>query len=258
MGNEHTLIFAGGAVKAISERGKVGGYLVVFSDEHTPDLSGEFFDRSTDFYFPPYSTSMATTVLFDHGLDPTIKRRKLGRGVLEIKETGLWIEAQLLLRDEYEKAIFELVRAGKLSWSSGSASHLVSRTQKGKAKFISEWPVVESSLTPTPAEFRAEAVALKSYEIGRKDLTSFLASAGSSEFVHPAVAKRLVDDFEELRQSLTQAPENRMQELTADWADLQPLMQRITKALAKDWSSTQVTRRSRQLQAGRPRTRRFY
>ena len=42
------LVSYGGAAKALGD-GKIGGYLVKFSDEKKPDIFGTFFDAKTDF-----------------------------------------------------------------------------------------------------------------------------------------------------------------------------------------------------------------
>jgi HK97 family phage major capsid protein len=70
----------------------------------------------------------------------------------------------LALRDEYEQAIFEMAKAGKLGWSSGTASHLVEHEAVGKSWWIKSWPLgLDASLTPTPCEPRTRAVPLKTY-----------------------------------------------------------------------------------------------
>ena len=154
---EKTLISFGGEVKALGD-GKVGGYLVRFSTNKDPDLEDDFFTKETDF-----GGITTSPVLYQHGMDVKMKRRKLGGGDLSQDNIGVWIEAQLEMRDEYEKAIYELAKAGKLGWSSGTAGHLVEREPAGKATWIKSWPLgLDASLTPTPAEPRNNAVTLKS------------------------------------------------------------------------------------------------
>ena len=101
--------------------------------------------------------------IYHHGLDATLGLQKLGPVELKADEVGVWAEAQLKLRSDYERKILEMARAGKLGWSSGSASHLVRREKQsnGSHKILS-WPIAEASLTPAPAEPRAQVVALKS------------------------------------------------------------------------------------------------
>ena len=151
---DEIMVYYGDTVKALGD-GKVAGYLVRFSSEKDTDLTGDFFSPDTD-----YGEANKSAVLYQHGMDKQLKRRKLGEGELKKDEIGVWIEAQLNLRDEYEKAIYQLAKAGKLGWSSGTAGHLVERDGNGK---ILAWPLgLDASLTPTPAEPRNTAVSLKS------------------------------------------------------------------------------------------------
>jgi len=153
---EDTLVFHCGEVKALGD-GKVGGYLIRFTDATSPDMTGDFFAKETY-----YGDVKNVDVYYQHGLDPAIKRSVIGRADLRVEDAGIWAEAQLSLRDEYEKAIYELAQAGKLGWSSGSAGHLVEREEKGDVNLITRWPIVEASLTPTPAEPRNGVIPLKS------------------------------------------------------------------------------------------------
>jgi phage head maturation protease len=172
--------FEGDAVKALGD-GRIGGYLVRFTTATDPDLTGDFFAPDTDFFL---EDSTKAWVLYDHGRDATLKARKLGRGDLRIDDVGVWIEAQLNIRDAYEKAIYKLAKEGKLGWSSGALNHLVERKMEGKAARILTWPIGEASLTPNPAEFRNGAFELKSYvdqqarqdEVDRADNLDVIAS----------------------------------------------------------------------------------
>lgn len=156
---DEILIAYGAELKALGD-GKVGGYLVRFSSADEPDLTGDFFTRETDFDLTEGRKSVP--VLFHHGMDGTLKKRRLGRANLTVDDVGVWMEAQLTLRDEYEKAVYELVSAGKMGLSSGSASHMVERSADGKATHIKAWPIVEASITATPAEPRTAVIPLKS------------------------------------------------------------------------------------------------
>lgn len=154
------VVYFGDAVKALGD-GKVGGYLVRFGDEKLTDLTGDFFTAETDFGDIDH-----TVVYYSHGMDQKIGKRKLGKGNLLQDEVGVWIEAQLNMRDEYEKAIYGMVEAGKMGWSSGTAGHLVEREEKGDAYFIKTWALgLDASITPTPAEPRNNVVPLKSLSI---------------------------------------------------------------------------------------------
>jgi hypothetical protein len=157
--NTETLIAWGGAVKALGD-GKVGGYLVRFSTEDDPDLEGEYFTRDTDF-----GDANKAPVHYQHGMDAKIGKRKLGIAHHKIDDFGVWAEAQLNLRDEYENFIYDMAEKGKMGWSSGTASHLVERQITAKATWIKSWPLgLDDTLTPVPAEPRNEAIPLKSWQ----------------------------------------------------------------------------------------------
>jgi phage head maturation protease/transcriptional regulator with XRE-family HTH domain len=153
------MIFFGEPVKALGD-GKIGGYLVRFSDADSPDLTGDFFTKNTEFFV---EDGGKLPVLYDHGFDKVLKRRKIGTGTVKADKVGLWFEAQLALRDEYEKKIYKMAEMDKLGWSSGAAGHLSSRKSAGNANEIVEWGLAEASLTPTPAEPRNSALPLKTY-----------------------------------------------------------------------------------------------
>jgi HK97 family phage major capsid protein len=146
-------------LKALGD-GKVGGYLVVFGDEGSTDLAGDFFTKATDF---DITDGDRVTVYYQHGLDPVLKRRKLGTGTLKTDDAGIWMEAQLNLRDAYEQNIYTMIGAGKMGLSSGTLPNLVEREWTGKAFHIKSWPLgKDGSVTPTPAEFRTGVLPLKS------------------------------------------------------------------------------------------------
>lgn len=168
------MVSYGGEVKAL-ENGKIGGYLVRFSSADDPDLTGEYFTPETDF-----GEFKSSPVLYHHGMDVKMGRRRLGAGELRKDDVGVWIEAQLELRDEYERAVYEMALAGKLGWSSGTAGHLVE--QKGNQ--ITAWPLgLDASLTPTPAEPRNGAIPLKSLITSPED-----GGVPSAEVEQPKVA----------------------------------------------------------------------
>jgi len=166
MDNEaDALVFYGGAVKALGG-GKLGGYLVEFADPATlkgsPDLEREFFAADTDY---DLEEGKSATVYYDHGRDPVLKRRKLARGRMRPDDVGVWIETQLAMRDDYEKAVYRLAELGKLGWSSGSAPHLVEKKSVGGFTKIVSWPLGDdASLTVQPANHRSQAVTLKSVQ----------------------------------------------------------------------------------------------
>lgn len=193
-----TLISFGSSVKAYGED-TVGGYLVRFSSERDPDVTPmrDFFTMKTDFdmEFPGKGT-----VYYHHGLDRTLKMRKLGKATLEMDDVGIWAEAQISKRDEYEAKVFEMVKAGKLGWSSGTASHLMGREKVGDAHKVTHWPLgLDVSLTPTPAEPRNQAIVnVKAYlaELDEEVDEGLLEGAKAAPLIidDPRTLERLLRD----------------------------------------------------------------
>ena len=158
---EDMLVNYGGSVKAMGD-GRISGYLVKFSDPEHLDLTGEFFDARTDFDFKVGDWS---TIYYHHGQDKTLGRRKIGEGAMKIDDVGVWIEGQLSMRDRYEQAIYRMAEAGKMGFSSGTASHLVEREPEGKGVHIKRWPLrLDATITPTPAESSTQVLTLKAYK----------------------------------------------------------------------------------------------
>ncbi|MEM9954540.1 MAG: phage major capsid protein [Chloroflexota bacterium] len=143
------------AVKTLNaQEGRVGGYLVVWGDTKTRDLQGEFFTPQTDFALDWFEVR---PMLYQHGLDGEFKAAVIGRiDSLTADEIGIWAEAQLDTHKRYVRAVQRLIDRGILHWSSGSVGHLVEVTEDGQIK---RWPLIEGSLTPTPAEPRRTDVA---------------------------------------------------------------------------------------------------
>ena len=134
---------------------RVGGYLVVWGDAGQRDLHGEYFTPETELGLDWYDRR---PVLYQHGLDGDLKAAVIGAlDVLRADAVGVWAEAQLDLRARYVQAVRRLVDQGVLSWSSGSLPHLVEVAADGH---IRRWPIVEGSLTPTPAEPRRTDVGV--------------------------------------------------------------------------------------------------
>ncbi len=124
----------------------VGGFGVVYGGR---DMTGETFTPETDFM---HALVPVKLVMYDHALGHV--RHVMGRARVDPQERGLWVEAELDRHAEYMAEVERLLEAGALGWSSGSVGHLVER-EAGK---ILRWPIVEFSLTPTPAEPRTLGV----------------------------------------------------------------------------------------------------
>lgn len=159
------LIVDGSECKALDTDGRIGGYLIRFGDPEHTDASKyrDFFTPETDFGL---DVSTKSRLLYHHGLDPDLGTRSLGVAELKADDTGIWMEAQLKLRDAYEHKILEMVKAKKQGLSSGTARHLVRREKcdNGAHKILS-WPLgLDASITPAPADPRAEVAAIKSLD----------------------------------------------------------------------------------------------
>jgi len=137
-------------IKAITEDSvTVAGYGVIFGGA---DLEGESFSKSTDFML---DLAPSKLVFYDHTLGDV--KHAIGKtSLVEADDFGLWVEAELDRHKSYVDMVMHLVEQGALGWSSGSVGHLTRRNGKS----ITQWPIVELSLTPTPAEPRTLGVEL--------------------------------------------------------------------------------------------------
>jgi hypothetical protein len=153
------LTMVGGAVRALDagdgddpETLRVGGYLVPFTDANNKDYYDTYWTDESYLgaqrgngqdclvhHMKPLGKDTRLVELSERRLTPLTTRVDPG--------IGLWAETVLNLRDEYEAAVAEMVRAGKLAWSSGSAPHVVRINEDG---WVRCWPIIEGSLTPTP------------------------------------------------------------------------------------------------------------
>lgn len=168
-----SLIYFGDSIKALDENGKVGGYLVRFSDDGAQkDLSGEYFTSKT---FLGTRDGDGVDTIFHHGQALPVKSTVSAKAKAEMESlrehvfapvktkrdaVGIFAETVLDMADEYEKAVFGLVKANKLGWSSGAVGHLVKKADDGQ---ILRWPIGEASLTPTPCESLNRAIPVKSF-----------------------------------------------------------------------------------------------
>lgn len=187
-------IYFGDAVKAVGDGGRVGGYLVLFTGPDNKDLDGEYFTKST--YYGAHTGDGVDTV-FHHGRRLPVKGKipaaqKARIDALSdhifapvktrVDDVGIWAETVLNLADEYEAAVYSLVQAGKISWSSGAVSHLVKKDADGK---ITRWPIGEASLTPTPARPFSKVAELKSLDSIK--LADILADAPAPPAIPDAI-----------------------------------------------------------------------
>lgn len=181
-------------VKMLDEKqGRVGGYLLRWGQPQQRDLQGEFFTPATDVGLDWYERR---PLLYHHGLDGALKAAVIGViDHLQPDEIGLWAEAQLDLHKRYVRAVQRLVEQGVLGWSSGSLPHLVEVSDEGRIK---RWPIVEGSLTPTPAEPRHTCVrTLKSaYKALGLDMSrlALAGAAATSEASHKQKGQKMTGE----------------------------------------------------------------
>jgi HK97 family phage prohead protease len=154
------LLHYGAGIKQLGGN-RFGGYGVIFSTEYDPDLEHDFFTSETEFWL---KDRVAVPLLFSHGLDETIGKRRIGTMSFKQDSAGVWFEGILDQRDAYIEKILELIKKGVLGFSTAALSHLVERIRKQKGvNWVKTWPIFELSLTPTPAEPRTLAQSLKHY-----------------------------------------------------------------------------------------------
>jgi phage head maturation protease len=161
-------IWIGGEVKALGN-GKVGGYLISFGDESTPDQTEfrDFFTPETDYHVDSWPHPMG--IYFWHGAHEMFGPTRLGNGKAERDNVGIHLEGQMNLRTPAEQRLYSCAEAGELGWSSGSMPLMVRREPVGKAHKVLSWQLGEASLGPIEmvADPRNVAVALKSIELPR-------------------------------------------------------------------------------------------
>ena len=158
-------------IKAITNDSfTVAGWAVVYGGQ---DLEGDTFNKDTDFML---GVVPEPVVLYDHAQEI---KNVLGKVTKIVKrDTGLWMEAQINKSKDYAEQILELIKSGRLGYSTGSVSHLVQRMDNN----IKRWPVFELSLTPTPAEPRTLGVEyLKALGIVTNAEAEAIASQPESE-----------------------------------------------------------------------------
>jgi hypothetical protein len=161
--HDTTLIYPGGDVKALGA-GRVGGYLVRFGGPDSADVQGDFF--TSDTYYGK-AVKAGADVIYHHGIGridthaDRLRNTVIGDGEIAVKADGLWIEATVTDAD-----VYALADAGKLGWSSGSVERLVKREAvKAGITKVTQWPIIEASLSPRPVDPRNRAVAMKALQI---------------------------------------------------------------------------------------------
>lgn len=227
---QETIVAVGDEIKALGD-GRIGGYLVRFTDERSPDLQGDYFTKATD--FGPHQQSL---IFYHHGDDPQVGKRPLGvkMATLTPNDIGVWLDAQLDMRDEYERYIYRLVEMGKAGFSSGTAPHLVERMWTGKAHHISKWYLgLDASITPTPAAgpHLTQVLPLKSFTQANPvtPLKALLQELGDSSTASAEEAEEPAEQEEPLPEN-TPLPSPTAEEFDMDEEKLKALLEGSIKA----------------------------
>lgn len=166
----------GSSVKSLG-KGRVGGYLVSFTDNTKRDLYGTYFTRNTEFFLELGWPVRGDRILMEHGFTGEMKVMPVGVfDFAEVRDAGLWVEGILhdhlkykeylqnlknsgkieISEDEMDRkakiaeiAVRSVVDLGIMGWSSGTLDKRFKVSEDGE---ILEWPIVEGTLTASPAE----------------------------------------------------------------------------------------------------------
>lgn len=197
----------------------IGGYGVVFGGT---DLEGDTFTPDTDFMLDLVPKKL---VFIDHSL-PSYLETKDGQlvelsgidnevgEVLKVTpdDHGLYMELMLNKASDYWRIVEGMLESKRVGLSSGSIPHLVRR----EGKTITRWPIVEESLTLTPAEPRTvESVArLKALAKANPDLEALFPEAARKTATDDAMETGGAEAQETSITILSDEGENTMSEET--------------------------------------------
>lgn len=150
--------------------------LVLFTDESQAalqkDFDGDFFTPDADYDLDENGQGKSY-LYFNHGLDSTIKKVKLGKGRagLTQDEKAVWLEHQLDMANDYDEMVITLIKERQkrhkksFGGSSGVAAHLVEREIVGNARKVTKWPLgSDASITLIPNDWRQTIMDLSSLE----------------------------------------------------------------------------------------------
>jgi hypothetical protein len=139
-----------------ADTGIIEGWAAPYGSPTHRDAQGEWFSPRTDFGLDLIPTGRP--LLIGHGLTeagPAVVGRIASA---ERRPEGLWIRAQLDRAGRYFARIRDELAAGALAFSSATMAHLAKTGRDGE---ILAWPLVEVSLTATPASADARIVSVK-------------------------------------------------------------------------------------------------
>lgn len=221
--SEHSY-FTGGAIKAIGD-GVIGGYLVAYGNSQTADDVGEFFCPETDYALDYYPER---PVLYHHGLGD-IEAMKIGT-IYKITPDANGLYAEALLDINHEDPVicraariaYKMVQEGKLSWSSGSAVNLIDVANTGQIK---RWPIIEGSLTRTPADQtgRTSAVAIRAAMKALTEEISALETDEAEPPKEPLSAKGDVEAEPVMSASVSQSTDKSKRKLSVKMGTIEAL-----------------------------------
>lgn len=135
------------AVKSVGG-GRVEGLLVRYTNPNEFDVEQDYFTPQTNL---GVKDGQELPLLFHHGRDKDVGSRPIGRGIVKFTDAGLWFQSWLDRRDQYEQFILKMIELGKCGYSGG-APYIVRAPTAGKARRVVTFPLVEGSVTPTPAD----------------------------------------------------------------------------------------------------------
>jgi hypothetical protein len=144
----------GGILKSVGDGGTYGALCVRYGSELERDLSFEWFDSATEFYF---NGALKVPQLFNHGIQigksETAKRfanAVFPDATIERVPGGLFGTITLSPSDPLQSAVAKMIENGALRFSTGSAMQFVRRI----GGQITHWKILELSTTPNASEFR--------------------------------------------------------------------------------------------------------
>lgn len=142
------------AVKFVA-RDEIKGYTFLWGNDKLTDLEVEYFTKNTNFWDGVMGKN-TRPLTWDHAQDPTFKASPVVGQIVDFgdDEIGRWYVAKLERSHQYNKAISQLIKDGRLGTSSDSAPQYVERVKTGKATWLKTWAWFASALTDTPAEPR--------------------------------------------------------------------------------------------------------
>jgi hypothetical protein len=179
------------AIKSVGG-GRVEGLLCRYSDPMSTDLEFDFFNKSTDF---GVKDGAELITLWHHNVDPN-KRGAIGKGIVRYTDAGLWYQAWISQRDEYEKFILKMIEMGKAGYSGGAVA-IARLASVGKSRLIAKFHLVEGSITPTPMD-PGNAVSLKALVLKAQPDKTRQAWAATFRRQDDARARRIMAELDEL------------------------------------------------------------